>query len=250
MQQFVLTVKLLTHIDSMSSHKRDSTAADLPYPTTTHHRPPSPDSDDGPRAVPDFLGSSPSGSNLPPSTGTPSTYTTHNVMTPFHRDDVSTTPHTTASPFTYTQYGYDRTVHTVNFKLWNPDDPNKQLFVRTNNYDPEHFFFKLTGHQEKAHRLSDYWRSHYGVPLVHATSTSLGRPLHFAQFPLSTASISDLAATLHGKLFGPNGPFDLHGTTDETTSQATDINITERRILDLCLTSLGISTIDSSSHMG
>ena len=43
--------------------------------------------------------------------------------------------------------------------------------------------------------------------------------------------MSALAATLNGKLFGPDGPFDLHGTTDETTPPATDINSTERRIL-------------------
>ena len=150
----------------------------------------------------------------------------------------------------------------MTFKLWNPDGPNKQLFAqetkidgRTSIYDPEHFFRKLTGHQEQARRLSDYWRSHYGVQLAHATSTTIAELYahDFAQLPpdsVSTASISTLAAALHGKLFGAGGPFDLQGTTDETTSPATDIDITEQRIPDLCLTSLGISTIDSSSHMG
>ena len=49
---------------------------------------------------------------------------------------------------------------------------------------------------------------------------------------LSTASIAALASTLHAKLFENGGPFDLHGTADDTTSPATDINVNERRILD------------------
>ena len=67
-----------------------------------------------------------------------------------------------SQPFTYALYG---TVHTIIFKLWNPDSHNKELFIQetrtdgnTHNYDPEHFFYKLVENQDQANRLSEYWR--------------------------------------------------------------------------------------------
>ena len=102
------------------------------------------------------------------------------VAPPFQPEGTSAMLHPPTTPFTYSRNGSDRTVHTITFKLWNPDGPNKELFVQetrldgnTHSYDPEHFFFKLMRHQEQANRLSDYWRSHYGAPLRHTASTSL-----------------------------------------------------------------------------
>ena len=68
----------------------------------------------------------------------------------------------------------ERTVHTVYFKIWDPDSPARSLYVEEINqqgivrqFDPEHFFHKLTGDHIQANQMSDYWRSHYGLPLKH-----------------------------------------------------------------------------------
>ena len=74
----------------------------------------------------------------------------------------------------------DRTVHTIYFKIWDPDSPARSLYVEEINqqgivrqFDPEHFFHKLTGDHVQANQMSDYWRSHYGLPLKHG-----GTPHH------------------------------------------------------------------------
>ena len=68
----------------------------------------------------------------------------------------------------------ERTVHTVYFKIWDPDSPARSLYVEEINqqgivrqFDPEYFFHKLTGDHIQANQMSDYWRSHYGLPLKH-----------------------------------------------------------------------------------
>ena len=77
-------------------------------------------------------------------------------------------------------YPRDRTVHTIYFKIWDPDSPARSLYVEEINqqgivrqFDPEHFFHKLTGDHVQAKLMSDYWRSHYGLPLQHG-----GTPHH------------------------------------------------------------------------
>ena len=77
-------------------------------------------------------------------------------------------------------YPRDRTVHTIYFKIWDPDSPARSLYVEEINqqgivrqFDPEHFFHKLTGDHVQANQMSDYWRSHYGLPLKHG-----GTPYH------------------------------------------------------------------------
>ena len=71
-------------------------------------------------------------------------------------------------------YPRERTVHTIYFKIWDPDSPARSLYVEEINqqgivrqFDPEHFFHKLTGDHMQANQMSDYWRSHYGLPLKH-----------------------------------------------------------------------------------
>ena len=68
----------------------------------------------------------------------------------------------------------ERTVHTIYFKIWDPDSPARSLYVEEINqqgivrqFDPEYFFHKLTGDHHQANQMSDYWRSHYGLPLKH-----------------------------------------------------------------------------------
>ena len=65
-------------------------------------------------------------------------------------------------------------MHTVYFKIWDPDSPARSLYVEEINqqgivrqFDPEHFFHKLTGDHIHTNQMSDYWRSHYGLPLKH-----------------------------------------------------------------------------------
>ena len=45
------------------------------------------------------------------------------------------------------------------------EEINQQGIVR--QFDPEHFFHKLTGDHIHTNQMSDYWRSHYGLPLKH-----------------------------------------------------------------------------------
>ena len=158
-------------------------------------------------------------------------------------------------PFSYAQYGNDRTVHTVTFKLWNPNSRvNKELFIQetradghTQSYDPEHFFYKLLGHRDQANHIADYWRSHYDVPLRNTPPGAVhtlfagppAPPSHPPPSPLASYTTSDLAMGLWTKLFGDGGPFDLHEPTDETSWPATELNEPERLTLLSCLMKLG-----------
>ena len=54
----------------------------------------------------------------------------------------------------------ERTVHTVYFKIWDPDSPARSLYVEEINqqgivrqFDPEHFFHKLTGDHMQANQI-------------------------------------------------------------------------------------------------
>ena len=116
----------------------------------------------------------------PPLTITTTNYTHYGPWTP------STT---TAWPMPSPAYPRERTVHTIYFKIWDPDSPARSLYVEEINqqgivrqFDPEHFFHKLTGDHIQANQMSDYWRSHYGSPVEtrwHPISTPHGhlRPL-------------------------------------------------------------------------
>ena len=121
----------------------------------------------------------------PPSTTTSyhhyNDYTHHGPWTPS-----TTTAWQMPSPI----YPRESTVHTVYFKIWDPDSPARSLYVEKINqqgivrqFDPEHFFHKLTGDHMQANQMSDYWRSHYGLPLKHG-----GTPLPFQPTWASSAS--------------------------------------------------------------
>ena len=166
--------------------------------------------------------------------------------------------------FCYSQYGNDRTVHTITFKLWNQASrANKELFIQetrhdgnTVSYDTEHFFQELVGDQAQANRLSDYWRSFYDVPTRHtAAATHPSVQLTDQALPSNTDTLSsshstsDLALALFGKLFGPHGHDDPHGTVHESSWPATELSISERESLHSLLTKLSNSSITCSSFV-
>ena len=72
-----------------------------------------------------------------------------------------------------------------------------------NGSDPEHFFHKLTGDEHQAHQMSDYWRSHYGLPMQH-----VGTPFQPTWTSPATAptppTIQATAQQLARLLFGPH----------------------------------------------
>ena len=165
--------------------KRGATMAELPWPTlnrgeSTSRPMGSSDSDMGddighetfaPPAptIPAATTPAPS-SNLAPPPST-SLYNRHQDYAHYGPWTSSTTPGwqlpSIANP-------RERTVHTIYFKIWDPDSPSRSLYIEEINrqgivrqFDPEHFFYKLTGNQVQANQMSDYWRSHYGIPLVH-----------------------------------------------------------------------------------
>ena len=117
----------------------------------------------------------PSTNSIPPPSAT--SYNHYHDYTHYGPWTPSTTPFwQTPSP----AYPRDRTVHTIYFKIWDPDSPARSLYVEEINqqgivrqFDPEHFFHKLTGDHVQANQMSDYWRSHYGLPLKHG-----GTPHH------------------------------------------------------------------------
>ena len=105
-------------------------------------------------------------------------------------------------------YLRERTVHTIYFKIWDPDSPSRSLYVEEINqqgtvrqFDPEHFFYKLTGDYVQANQMSDYWRSHYGLPLHHG-----GTPHHptwaSSTSPTTPSTIPTAAKQLATLLFG------------------------------------------------
>ena len=163
----------------MAHNKRDSTAAGLPWPGHARGNV----VEDSDMVIPDFT--NPSGSATPRDTEPTGAYTSQPDITPSfepgaHREEAPTT-----QPFNYSQYGNDRTVHTITFKLGNPQSrTSRELFIQetradgtTKSYDPEHFFFKLLGHQDQANHISDYWRSFSmmfpcATPILRTSGTS------------------------------------------------------------------------------
>ena len=160
--------------------------------------------------------------------------------------------------FCYSNYGNDKTVHTITFKLWNhSSSTSRELFVQetrhdgnTVSYDPEHFFQKLVGNQAQANRLSDYWRSFYDVPTRHSTVAahpSIPLPSSTSSSgttPLSNShSTSELALALYGKLFGLHGHFDPHEAVNESSWPATELSQSERESLHSLLTKLSTSPV-------
>ena len=84
------------------------------------------------------------------------------------------------------------------------EEINQNGFLR--RFDPEYFFHKLTGDQHQANQMSDYWRSHYGLPLKHG-----GTPFQ----PTWTSSTPTPAAAqqLAGLLFGNQAAAQLTSST-------------------------------------
>ena len=130
-------------------------------------------------------------------------------------------------------YLRERTVHTIYFKIWDPDSPSRSLYIEEINqqgmvrqFDPEHVFYKLTGNQAQANQMSDYWRSHYGLPLFHD-----GTPHHptwaSSTSPSTTTPSTVPAAAKHlaTLLFGAQAAERL--TTSEPPSVETLPNINE-----------------------
>ena len=115
---------------------------------------------------------------------------------------------TTAWQMPSPAYPRERTVHTIYFKIWDPDSPARSLYVEEINqqgivrqFDPEHFFHKLTGDHVQANQMSDYWRSHYGLPLKHG-----GTPFHptwaSSTSTTTTSTVPTAAKHLATLLFG------------------------------------------------
>ena len=224
--------------------KRDATMAGLPWPPlnrlgSTSRPMGSSDSDmiddighetfapPAPTTLPDATPTPSPNPILPPST-TP--YNHHQDYTHYGPWTSSTTSlWQLPSP----AYHRERTVHTIFFKIWDPDSPSRSLYIEEINqqgmvrqFDPEHFFYKLTGNQAQANQMSDYWRSHYGIPLFHegtphhptwASSTSKSTPT-----PLTVPAAAKHLATL---LFGAQAADRL--TAPEAPSVATLPNINE-----------------------
>ena len=203
--------------------KRDAFMAGLPWPTSerTSTNPMTTRSTDSdmtddignenfppvvssivPVALPADISHPPMDLHSPPTT---SSYLHYNDYTQYIPWTPSTT---TAWQLPSPGYPRERTVHTIYFKIWDPDSPARSLYVEEINqqgmvrqFDPEYFFHKLTGNHIQANQMSDYWRSHYGIPLKHG-----GTPHHPTWAPSSSAttslSIPDAAKHLATLLFG------------------------------------------------
>ena len=110
----------------MAHNKRDSAAAGLPWPG---HAARANDSDEEDMSIPAFT--NPSESATPGETLPTAAYTSApDVVPPFQpgteREEVPP-----PQPFNYAQYGNDRTVHTIIFKLWNPQSKtSRELFIQ------------------------------------------------------------------------------------------------------------------------
>ena len=180
---------------------------------------------------------------------------TDNSQTPIHRN-----------------FNFEKTVHSISFKIWNPYYGTPELFVTevkqsgyTTHADPEVFFFKLTGNQYQANKLSDYWRQAYQVPLRHPGSpfeiptehNQSGSP------DLSNVSIADLAVIMRNRLFGPNGSIPLphhRGTSSSSSTLPTDavdpldrstsLSEQEQQSLDHLLTHLMTPILEDDAHEG
>ena len=257
--ELVPLVSLRIFATDMAHNKRDSAAAGLAWPGHASRGNASEDED---MSIPPFT--NPSDSATPGETLTSATYTrAPNVVPPFQpeaeREEVPP-----PQPFNYAQYGNDRTVHTIIFKLWNPQSKtSRELFIQetradgtTKSYDPEHFFFKLLGHKEQADRIADYWRSFYHVPLrntnpdaiqsLYTDPPALLPPT--ARPSIDTFTTGDMAVGLWNKLYGEGGPFNLEDQVDESSWPATELTADERISLQHCLLKLGTPIPTSPLH--
>ena len=242
----------------MAHNKRDSAAAGLPWPG--HARGDA--LEDADMLIPDF--SNPSESATPAGTEPTGAYTSQPDITPSFQPGADRDEAPAPPPFNYSQYGNDRTVHTITFKLWNPQSrTSRELFVQetradgtTKSYDPEHFFFKLLGHQGQANHISDYWRSFYDVPLRNTNPENI-RNLYtdppILSPPTTRPSIdnfspTDLAEGLWNKLYGEGGPFNVESLVDESSWPATELSLDERIQLQHYLLKLGTHRSTSPSH--
>ena len=193
--------------------------------------------------------SSPPGTNpwLPPTT------------LPSHSEPVQLAPwpyhHASSYQMPLPNYLRERTVHTIYFKIWDPDTPDRSLYVEEINQtgfrrgsDPEHFFHKLTGDQHQAHQMSDYWRSHYGLPLQHGGTPSQPTWTSPATTPPPT-TISETAQQLATLLFGPQAAAPptssaSSGSTPSLTAQGTTAtaNVPLDQLRQLALTLRDLSS--------
>ena len=240
----------------MSYSKRTSEDANLPWPSSRPHHSSYVDFDadgDDEQPVPEFEPTGPM-ETFPP---------THDPQNTDADDQPETGPSSSVlqapetsnfRPFSYAQYGSDRAVHTITFKLWNSESRhNKELFVQetridgyTRSYDPEHFFYKLTGDRMQSNRMADYWRSFYDVPLRH-TPPDATPSLYTTDTPtipsdpqtVTHTLISETASLLYIQLYGTGGALDPNGTLDLTTWPASDLSDVERLSLMSALSKLG-----------
>ena len=165
--------------------KRDAAMAGLPWPTSVRSTPNPRTAGPTDSEMTDDIGheSFPAPMAAAPPTDIPYAppgYHPRPPMTSYHHH----TDYTHYSPWTPSSttawqlltptFPRERTVHTIYFKIWDPDTPERSLYVEEINqqgflrqFDPEYFFHKLTGDQHQANQMSDYWRSHYGLPLKH-----------------------------------------------------------------------------------
>ena len=124
-------------------NKRDSAAADLPWPTRAT-RFSEPDDDD--MSIPAFVTTRDSTSHGEPAPS--ASYTSSPAYAPPFQTDAQPEDAPPVPTYNYAQYGNYRTVHTITFKLCNPNSTtSRELFVQetradgiTKSYDPEHFF--------------------------------------------------------------------------------------------------------------
>ena len=234
----------------MAHNKRDSAAAGLPWPG---HAARTTDSDEEDMSIPAFT--NPSESATPGDTATPATYTSAPEVSPPFQAGTEREEVPQPQPFNYAQYGNDRTVHTIIFKLWNPQSKNsRELFVQetradgtTKSYDPEHFFYKLLGHQEQANRIADYWRSFYYVPLRNTNQADIQTLFTdppallppMARPSIDAFTTGEMAAALWNKLYGEGGPFNSEDQVDESSWPASELSVDERISFQHCLLKLG-----------
>ena len=119
------------------------------------------------------------------------------------------------------------------------------------------FFYKLTGNQVQANQMSDYWRSHYGIPLVHD-----GTPHHPTWAPstsnpiLAPLTVPDVAKHLATLLFGAPAADRLTASEPpsvETLPKPNEINTSntnnmpENRLLQLAVYLRELSTTSWST---
>ena len=109
--ELALSVSFQTFALTMAHNKRDSAAAGLPWPGHARGHA----SEDADMSIPDFT--NPSGSANPGETEPTVAYTSLPDVTPSFQPGTDREEVPVHQPFNYAQYGNDRTVHTITFKL-------------------------------------------------------------------------------------------------------------------------------------